>query len=381
MSTKHTLKNINTPAFVCDLTSLTKTLEFHKKLAQESGCKLLFSLKTFSVVDVLKYIQKYVDGISASSLFETKLANEVLNSTQSIHVVTPGLRKDEINEITQKADCIVFNSFSQYEYLKDNLDKQVQIGFRINPQFSSNIDSRYNPCCQNSKLGIPIKDFAKYIKENNCEFITGIHFHTNCDSVDLNFLTETFNIIETNLQDFLYKIKWINLGGGYLFENNEQILTFYSLIQKIKNKYNLDVYIEPGTSIIKGAFSLYTAVLDIIVSEDKNIAILDTTVNHLPEVLEFNYKLDIENSIKNGGYEYILAGSSCLAGDLFGLYKFDKPLKIGDKIVFNNIGSYSIVKANMFNGINLPTIYEKYKNDDLKLIKEYSYEDFFKRFR
>lgn len=381
MNTKYNLKNINTPAFVCDIASLTKTLEFHKSLAQESGCKFLFSLKTFSVVEVLKHIQKYADGFSASSLFETKLAKELLDNNQSIHVVTPGLRKDEIKEISENTDYIAFNSISQYETLKNNLDKNVQIGFRLNPQISSNIDNRYNPCCKNSKLGISIKDFVKYTKENNCDFVTGLHFHTNCDSTDLNFLVKTFDVIETHLQDFLYKTKWINLGGGYLFENNEQIRVFHSLIQKIKNKYNLEVYIEPGTSVIKNSFSLFTTVLDVVVSEGKNIAILDTTVNHLPEVLEFGCRLKVENSTESGACEYILAGSSCLAGDLFGVYKFDKPLKIGDKIIFNNVGAYSIVKANMFNGINLPAIYEKYENYDLKLIKEYLYDDFIKKFR
>ena len=375
MNVEYNLKEIKTPAFICDIDTLIKNLEFHRKMANESGCKLLFSLKTFTIVEILKYIQKYVDGFSSSSLFETKIAKELLSNEQSIHLTTPGLRQNEINEISRTANFIAFNSISQYEFLKDKLDKNLKIGFRINPQFSSDIDNKYNPCCPNSKLGIPIKRFVEYIKTNNYNFVTGIHFHTNCDSTNFDFLTETFELIEINLKDCLHKIEWINLGGGYLFQSDEQIKSFINLIKRIKNKYDVEIYIEPGASIIRNSFLLVSTVIYVFDSEDKRVAVLDRTVNHLPEVLEFNYRLNITNSSKNGAYEYILAGSSCLAGDLFGLYKFDKPLKIGDKILFNNVGAYSIVKSNMFNGINLPAIYQTH-NDTFKLIKEYTYYDF-----
>lgn len=377
---KYDLEKIKTPAFICDINLLIENLKFHKKLTEDCNCRLLFSLKTFTIIEILKYIQKYVDGFSASSLFETKIARELLNDAQSIHITTPGLKKGEISEISELGQYIAFNSISQYKNLKNNLNQNSEIGFRINPQFSSNIDRRYNPCCKNSKLGISIKDFVEYINKNDSDFISGIHFHTNCDSTDFKFLVETFNIIENNLQDFLYKIKWINLGGGYLFSNSEQIQIFQNLIRKIKTKYNLEVYIEPGASLIRNSFSLVSSVLDIFNSDNKDVVILDTTVNHLPEVLEFNYKLNINNSSHFAQYEYIIAGSSCLAGDLFGKYKFDKQLQIGDKIIFNNVGAYSIVKANMFNGINLPAIYINDKQNGLKLIKEYSYKDFISKY-
>ncbi len=379
MNNRDNLTEIETPAFICDTDLLIKSLDFHKKLTDECNCKLLFPLKTFTVVEILKYIQRYVDGFSASSLFETKIARELLNKNQSVHITTPGLRKGEIKEISEYGDFIAFNSISQYEYLKNQLNKDVKIGFRINPQFSSNIDNRYNPCCKNSKLGVPIKDFIKYINQNNCNFVSGIHIHTNCDSTDFQFLADTFNILENNLFEFLYKIKWINLGGGYLFENNKQLSLFQNLIHKIKNKYNIEVYIEPGASIIRKPFFLVTTVLDIFNSDGKTIAILDTTVNHLPEVLEFNYKLNISDSTANGQYEYILGGSSCLAGDVFGSYKFIKPLQVGDKIIFDKVGAYSIVKANMFNGLNLPAIYQKCGNS-FKLIKKYTYNDFIDKY-
>lgn len=377
---KYDLEKIKTPAFICDIDLLIENLKFHRKLTEDCNCRLLFSLKTFTIIEILKYIQKYVDGFSASSLFETKIARELLNDAQSIHITTPGLKKGEISEISELGQYIAFNSISQYENLKNNLNQNSEIGFRINPQFSSNIDRRYNPCCKNSKLGISIKDFVEYINKNDSDFISGIHFHTNCDSTDFKFLVETFNIIENNLQDFLYKIKWINLGGGYLFSNSEQIQIFQNLIRKIKTKYNLEVYIEPGASLIRNSFSLVSSVLDIFNSDNKDVVILDTTVNHLPEVLEFNYKLNINNSSHFAQYEYIIAGLSCLAGDLFGKYKFDKQLQIGDKIIFNNVGAYSIVKANMFNGINLPAIYINDKQNGLKLIKEYSYKDFISKY-
>lgn len=373
------LNEIKTPAFICNTDLLIKNLIFHKKITKKSNCKLLFSLKTFTIIEFLKDIQKYVDGFSASSLFEVKIAKELLTNQQFINITTPGLKSNEIKEISEMVNYISFNSISQYEFLKDKLHKNASIGFRINPQFSSGIDSRYNPCSLNSKLGIPINNFAEYIKNNNCDFIKGIHIHTNCDSTDFHFLFETFNIIEKYLQEFLYKIKWINLGGGYIFENEKQIKIFYDLIQKIKNKYNIEIFIEPGASIIRNSCSLLTTVIDIFDSEGKKIIILDTTTNHLPEVLEFNYKYNIENSSINGQFEYIIAGSSCLAGDLFGIYSFDKPLNTGDKIIFNHVGAYSIVKANMFNGINLPAIYQS-RDNTYNLIKEYTYNDFVSKY-
>ena len=379
-SEKYITSEIETPAFICDLDIINKTLYFHKEIAEKSGCKILFSLKSFTIIEILKYIQKKLDGFSVSSLFEAKLAKKILTNNQYIHFTTPGIRKDEIEEISQISSHLIFNSLSQYEQYKSLINANTQIGFRINPKFSANIDTRYNPCCLNSKLGIPIKDFVNFIKEKSITNFTGIHFHTNCDSTDFSFLYDTFYLLEKNMKDIFNKIKWINLGGGYLYEGNPNLDIFYNLIKEIKKKYNIEVFIEPGSSIIRNSCFLIANIIDLFEGDNKKIAILDTTINHIPEVFEYNYRLKIHNESFNGNNEYILCGSSCLAGDKFGSYKFDNPLKIGDKIIFENIGSYSIVKANMFNGINLPDFYQYDKINGLNLIKKFNYEDFIEKY-
>ena len=376
MNKYHLLPLAKTPACICDLTELEKSLDFHHQIKLKSSCKIQFALKSFSIPSILEHIKIKIDGFSASSLFEAKLAHNILNTDQSIHFTSPGLRVDEVDEITRKINYITFNSISQWIRFKNIFSKDTYCGFRINPQYAAKIDERYNPCKSHSKLGIRLNDFIDFIKNNDMPNISGLHFHTNCDSTDFNFLLNTILLLDRNIEQFLHKIKWINIGGGYLFEEAKSLDVFYEAIYFLKNKYNLDVFIEPGSSIIRNSCFLISTVIDLFKSDNMEIAILDTTINHLPEVFEYQYRHEVSNMITNGQYEYILAGSTCLAGDEFGIYQFDDPLQIGSKIVFENIGSYSTVKSNMFNGINLPTIYSLDSRNELSLIKEFDYRDF-----
>lgn len=203
--------------------------------------------------------------------------------------------------------------------------------------------------------------------------------HSNCDASDFNGLLATVRRLDTRLSELLRKIQWINLEGGYLFDEAVSLTPFYEAVELLRSKYNLQVFIEPGASIVRKAAYLVSTVLDIFESEGKTIAILDTTVNHMPEVFEYQFEPDLLGSKEDGRFTYILAGCTCLAGDLFGEYTFAEPLEVGSRVVFANVGAYTLVKAHMFNGTNLPTIYSLTQEGSLVMKKRFTYEDFASR--
>lgn len=290
-------------------------------------------------------------------------------------------KKDDLSRISELCDYISFNSLSQYERDRNSLSNHVSCGLRINPQLPFVGDDRYNPCRKHSKLGVPL-NLLREITENgfnHLHSVKGIHFHTNCESTDFEPLFKTVRHIDANLPKLLGQIEWINLGGGYLFEEGQNIDRFVDAVNFLRNRYDVDVIFEPGKAIVGDAGYIVSSVVDIFESDGKKIVILDTSVNHMPEVFEYQYKPDIMRESEDGEYMYTLAGCTCLAGDMFGEYRFDEPLEIGSRIVFEDMGAYTMVKANMFNGINLPSIYAYTLEGKLELKKQYDYEDFLRR--
>jgi carboxynorspermidine decarboxylase len=369
---------VMTPAFIYDEAGIIQNINNVKQCINDDVCQLLFPLKSFSLIDALSLIGNSVDGFSVSSLFEARLARHVLGKGKSIHLTTPGLRSDEIDEIGELCHFISFNSLSQFENFQQKVHGKVSCGIRINPQLSFLKDKRYDPCRRYSKLGVPLVQLAEKLKNHSLplDAIKGIHFHTNCESIDLEHLTSTLRHIENHLPNILGKIDWINMGGGYLFQEKNGKNNLAETLFLLKNKYDIEIYIEPGKAIVGNAGYIVSSVLDLFKSDGRIIAILDTSINHMPEIFEYQYEPTVMQASENGDYSYILAGSSCLAGDLFGQFRFDEPLAIGSRIVFEDVGSYTMVKANMFNGINLPTIYTLAQDGNVKLIRRFSYEDF-----
>lgn len=254
----------------------------------------------------------------------------------------------------------------------------ITCGLRINPQISIVKDNRYNPCRPNSRLGIPLELLKEHISSDFEMFngIDGLHFHTNCDAEDWTPILKTVEHLDANIPKLLQQCHWINLGGGYLLDKNTDISPFRDAVNLLKKKYDLKVIIEPGATVVRDACYLVAQVVDLFKSDDMQIAVLDTTVNHIPEVFEYQFSPDVIGDREDGEFSYILAGASCLAGDVFGEYSFEKPLEIGAHIVFSGVGAYAQVKSHMFNGINLPTIYALTADGKVKLEKEYNYEDF-----
>lgn len=365
---------MQTPAFIYDPKKIRERLSLYASL---TNCHKLYALKTLEFQPILEIIAETVEGFAVSSLFETKLAAQVLKGHGSIYYTAPAIRDDEIEEIANLAEHINFNSLSQFRRLKNKLSANNSIGLRINPGVSLIKDERYDPCKKYSRLGIGLSEAVNFFDSDpDAHLVSGIHFHNNCDASDFKDLEKTVNHIIHRLGSRLTKLKWMNLGGGYIFHESKNLDLLQKLINKLHDDYGLELFLEPGAAIVRDACIIVSTVLDIIKVDAKKIVILDTTVNHIPEVFEYQWQPDLLEADKNGKYEYILTGNTCLAGDSFGTFNFQEALEIGSKLTFIDMGAYSHVKSDMFNGINLPSIYELDETQALVLKRKYSYEDF-----
>jgi carboxynorspermidine decarboxylase len=373
--------DLQTPAFVYDEAGLLANIQSVRAAIQDSRVELLFALKAFTVEGGLRRISPYLDGFHVSSLFEARLAREILADSGIVHFTAPSIRSDEAEAIVRCSDMISFNSFSQWQSCRHLQNGWVRVGLRVNPQLSFLDDERYDPCRRHSKLGEPISRLAKRVREDpaSLDGISGILVHNNCESRDFAELRQTIERIETELAPLLERIDWINLGGGYLFQEGADPGPLKEIIPRLQSEYGLGVLMEPGAAIAQGAGYLVTTVVDLFESEGREVAVLDTSVNHVPEVFEYQTRLDVAGAGEGRAHPYILAGATCLAGDVFGVYAFDERLTVGARLIVANRGAYSLVKANMFNGVNLPAIYGLATDGQLTLKRRFSYEDFLGR--
>ncbi len=370
--------NIDTPALIFDENVLLEDISKITQIVKSLDCELIYSLKPLTLFPILSIISNYVDGFGVSSLFEAKLVHTLIKNGQTLHFTTPGIKQDEISEISKHVDHFCYNSVPQWERNLDSKYDFSSIGLRLNPEISFLDDERYDPCRAYSKLGIPLNDLMNEYSKSPEKFnaIEGLHFHTNCESNNFNHLLQVVQKIDKFLDPILKKVKWINIGGGYYFNSPQNIGDFSKAIDILQKKYDLRVIIEPGAGFVINSGSIVTSVVDIFKNGKKNIAVLDTTVNHMTEVFEYQYEPDIAEHSDRGKHEYILAGISCLAGDIFGEYYFYESIKVGSMITIQNMGAYSFVKSNTFNGINLPDMYLRDKKNKLKLIKKFTFEDY-----
>jgi len=362
----------SSPAFVLDADTIIDVLASLASLRQQCGVKVLYALKALPLSTVLELAKPYVDGYSVSSLFEAKLAYEYLSDTGSIHLTTPGIRQDEWQDLKRYTTHISFNSLTQHQRFAEKDTDQLSLGLRVNPKQSFLNDDRFDPCRTYSKLGVSIDELWQ---SADFESIKGLHIHNVFSATDYTPLLETIAKLRKYFGKDLAKLEWLNLGGGYLFERIKDHKPFVAAINQLRADYQLEVYIEPGKGIVGHAGHLVTTVIDSFVSDGKTIAILDTSVNHNPEVFEYQRQPILHEHDAKGRFSAILAGCTCLAGDVFGEYRFNQPLKLGDKLVFKEVGAYSLIKANRFNGYQLPDIY-LHKNKHLQHLKQDSYQDY-----
>ncbi len=377
------VERVQTPAFVYDERLIKREVGRLRLITDELNCKALFSLKSFAAVDALHLMAPALDGFAASSLFEATLAREVIGGRGTVHITTPGFRPDEIDSLAEVCDYISFNSLRQWERFGGDVGGRARCGLRVNPQLSFVKDERYDPCRAHSRLGVPL-DALVVALGGGCgdlRRLSGIHFHTNCESTSLGPLLSTVRHLDLHLGDLLGKIEWLNLGGGYQYDEISSPEPLYQAVELLRRKYGLEVFIEPGEAIVGNAGYIVSSVLDLFDSGGKTVAVLDTTVNHMPQVYEYQYRPDVSNATESGRYVYILGGATCLAGDLFGEYRFDAPLEIGSKVLFEFMGAYTLVKAHTFNGVNLPSIYALNSENEIVLKRRYTYQDYVSRWR
>jgi len=367
-----------TPAYIYDEQRLRTDVEQVEEIARSVGCITLYSPKANAIRGVLDVVASAVDGFAASSVFEARLAREVLGVGGIVHLTNPGLRADEVADVAALCDYVSLNSLSQWELYGPELVDRVKCGLRVNPGMSLVRDLRYDPCRENSKLGVPLDHLEEIHRQvpNRIDGISGLHFHTNSEASEFSGLLATIRHLADRIGPFLEKAEWINLGGGYLFDDPDTLGDFHESVNLLRSRFELEVFVEPGAAMVRQGCYLVASVVDIFVSGDKSVAVLDATTNHWPEVFEYEFAPDVIGDTEEGQYEYLLAGGTCLAGDLFGVYAFDEPLDVGSKIVFANAGAYSWAKANYFNGINLPSIYALTAEGKLVLEKSFTYEDF-----
>ena len=369
------ISSLPTPSYIVDERLLIKNLEKLKSIIDRTGCRILLAQKGFSMFYFYPLIKKYLNGTTASSLYEARLGFEEMGN--ETHIFNPSYREDEIDEILSMVDHIVFNSFNQWSKYKNIVkshERDISCGLRVNPEYSSVETEIYNPTGKFSRFGVTKVNF----REDELDDIDGLHFHALCEQ-NSDALEATLVAFEEKFGQYLHGMKWVNFGGGHhITRDDYDVEKLINCINHIKNKYNVEVYLEPGEAVALNTGFLVTEVLDTIYNE-MDILLVDTSAAcHMPDVIEMPYRPFIINSgmPNEKAYTYKLGGPTCLAGDIIGDYSFDNPINIGDKLIFTDMAHYSMVKNNTFNGINLPAIAVYTEKDGVKVIRSFKYEDF-----
>ncbi|OBA06129.1 carboxynorspermidine decarboxylase [Paenibacillus polymyxa] len=373
------ITGLPSPCYLVDERLLVKNLEVLNSVQERTGCSILLALKGFSMFSTFPLVGKYLKGVTSSSLFEARLGREKMN--KEVHVYAPAYVDSEFDELLEYVDHIVFNSFDQLKRFKSKVQgvtsKKIDIGIRVNPEYSEIETPLYDPCYNNSRMGVTLANF----RPEDLDGVDGIHFHTMCEQ-NSDTLERTIKVVDEKFGPYIKQMKWLNFGGGHHITREDYDLdTLVRCIQYFQDKYGVQVYLEPGEAIALNTGYLVATVLDTM-KNGMDIAILDTSAEcHMPDVLAMPYRPNIIGTGKPGEYEhtYRLGGLTCLAGDIIGDYSFKEPLKPGDKLVFCDMAHYTMVKNHMFNGVNLPSIASYNDEEGIKVIRQFSYEDFSSR--
>ena len=346
------LYKLPSPCFVIDKRALIDNLLTLNHLKSQTGVKILVALKAFSTPYFGPLISEYLDGCCSSSLYETKLAKKFFKG--EISTFSPAYKKDDIREIVNLSDHIIFNSSNQLnDFYNIAIKFKNEIGLRINPLYSEINNDKYNAASINSRLGMHLNDL------NNIDInkLNGIHFHTLCEQ---NFtpLENTWNKIKNDIVPLCKKLNWLNLGGGHhITRNDYEIDKLKTFLKQIADVTSCQIYIEPGEAVVLDSGILVGEIIDSFKPSNElspNIAITDiSAVSHMPDVIEAPYRPALLNEPING-YKVMLGGPSCLAGDIIGEYNFKSIPKVGDRIAILDQAHYTMVKTSFFNGVKIP---------------------------
>ena len=359
---------LKTPYYLIDKTLLLRNMEKIAYVRQQSGAKALLALKCFATWSVFDLMREYMDGTTSSSLYEVKLGREKFGG--ETHAYSVAYADDEISEVLANSDKIIFNSISQLQRFNDASANHVR-GLRINPGLSTSEFALADPARPHSRLGE--HDPAKI--EAVLGQISGFMLHNNCENDSFERFDEILGTIEAKFGHLFHRVEWISLGGGIHFTGDGYPLdAFCQRLKQFADTYGVQVYLEPGEAAITNSTSLEVTVLDTLFN-GKHLAIVDSSIEaHMLDLLI--YRETAKLLPNEGEHEYMVCGKSCLAGDIFGEFKFAQPLQIGDRLSFQDAAGYTMVKKNWFNGVKMPSIAVKQLDGRIELIKEFHYGDF-----
>ncbi|MCX7716641.1 MAG: carboxynorspermidine decarboxylase [Endomicrobia bacterium] len=360
---------INTTYYFLDEKKLLRNLKKILWLKRKTNIKVLLALKCFSTWSVFGLMREFLDGTTSSSLYETRLGYEKFG--KETHAYCVGYTEEDIREIKKYASVIIFNSISQLKRFYKEVEG-LNIGLRVNPKISYSQYELADPARKYSRLGVvEIEELKKVLN-----LIDGIMFHFNCENDNFENFSKNLDYIAEKYKDILCKVDWVSLGGGiYFTKKGYPLKDFAKKLKWFAKEFEVQVYLEPGESVITETGELITRVVDIIHNEI-DIAIVDaSTEAHMLDLLIYRTPAKIK-FYPDGKYEYMIAGRSCLAGDIFGVYKFRKKLKVGDIIKIQDAAGYTIVKKNWFNGLQMPSIVVKRLNGQIEIVRKFTYEDF-----
>ena len=363
------MTRLKTPYYLIDEKKLLRNLKIIRQVRETSGAKSLLALKCFSTWCVFDLMREYMDGTTSSSLFEARLGHEKFG--KEVHSFSVGYSREDVKAVAKFADKVIFNSASQLEMYHGDV-RGLKLGLRVNPGISYSHFDLADPARKYSRLGIlDMKKLAEF-----APLISGMMFHFNCENDDFANLAKSLDHIGNKYGNLLKMMEWVSLGGGLHFtKEGYPLKEFCAKLKEFSGKYGVQVYLEPGEAAITGCAELVTTVLDIVHNEF-DIAIVDASLEaHMLDHLIYrtNPKL---SSPASGSRRFMIAGRSCLAGDVFGTYELKKPLKVGDEVRFADAAGYTMVKKNWFNGVQMPSIVVRKLNGKVKKIREFGYEDF-----
>lgn len=367
---------ISTPCYVCEEQLLEKNLKVLKRIKDESGARIILALKGFAMWSTFDLVGIYLDGCTASGLHEAKLAYDEMG--KEVHTYSPAFKEGDIDEIASISDHIVFNTPAQLERFSDrirSINPSISFSLRVNPEVSSSPVDLYNPCGIYSRLGTTRENFdTSVLKE-----LDGLNFHALCEQ-NVDALEDVLAGFEEKFGSYISGMKYINFGGGHhITRADYDVERLIRVLRDFRSRHNnIDVYLEPGEAVGWQAGVLVATVLDIL-HNGIDIAMLDTSAEaHMPDTLAMPYRAEVRGAGNAGEKEctYRLGGNTCLAGDIMGDYSFDRPLEIGDKVVFEDQLHYTFVKNTTFNGIKLPSLAIWRKDNTLDIIREFGYEEY-----
>ncbi len=362
---------VQTPCYVVSESHLEKNLKILADVQKRTGAKILIAIKGFSMYSVFPLIKKYLAGAEASSVNEARLCKEEFG--KEVHTFSPSYTTMNIKEYIKYSNHLVFNSFSQWNEFKGIVKKsKVSAGMRVNLEHSVATEPMYDPSRPGSHFGVTLANF----EGQNLAGLEGLHFHNLCE-LGADAFVSSLKVFEEKFGKYLPQMKWVNFGGGHhITRKDYDVELLVKTLNDFKKRYpHLTVYLEPGEAVGLNAGVLVASVIDLI-ENTKNIAVLDVSATcHMPDVLEIPYLPHVLGANENGKYTYDFVGPTCLTGDVIGTYTFDKPLALGQKLIFMNMAIYTMVKNNTFNGVDLPSI-AIMKKSKIKVIKNFGYRDF-----